>query len=321
MKKGLALILTMALMFSMMSAVSAQEAVTTEQKAQTLYELDLFLGTNPETFTPNLAGQTNRAQAMVMIGRALKWDSSEFWDTEATSGFLDVDDWAEPYVARAVQEGITVGVGGNRFGADQSVTHRQLQTWSDRALGMADTWEANEALDNDLALIREDLVDSIWTLLQKPLSGEETSLISTIIGENEVQLRTAIRAGLMPADVTVILVVAGEIDGELDFVEFPVHMTTEEAASGYLPLLELLEEETGLIVNGVTIDGKDATVDLHGDMQYFINQGSAGAHIRTQTLIRTFLNLPDTDRVRFTIDGVEDVEMDHYSFIGWFESN
>lgn len=320
MKKGLVHILILALILSMISTVSAQEATSSEQKARVLYELDLFEGTNPNAFTPSLTIQTDRAQAMVMIGRALGWDATAGWDSGAKSGFLDVYDWAEPYVARAVQEGITFGIGGNRFGSAQSVTRRQLQTWSDRALGMPDTWEANKALNNEDTLLRKDLVDSIWSLLQKPLVGENTSLISTILGEDEAQILIAVRAGLLPADVTVILVVAGEIDGKIDLVEMPVHMTAEEAANGYLPLLALLETETGLKVNRVTINGSDATVDLHADMRYFINAGSAGANLRTQTLIRTFLNLPGIDRVRFTIDGEADVEMDHYSFVGWFEA-
>ena len=69
-KKGLVHILILALILSMISTVSAQETTSSEQKARVLYELNLFEGTNPNAFTPSLTIQTDRAQAMVMIGRA-----------------------------------------------------------------------------------------------------------------------------------------------------------------------------------------------------------------------------------------------------------
>lgn len=149
-------------------------------------------------FTPNLEGATDRAATMVMVARALDWINSEDWDEDAVSGLDDVPDWAEPHVAYAVQMEITYGIGGNLFGNNLDVTERQLETWFDRALGKGDTWDDNEDLDNETALIRADLVDSTWNaLMQVPVDGEET-LIETIIGDDEDMLLVALDGGLVP---------------------------------------------------------------------------------------------------------------------------
>ncbi len=200
-KKAASLVLVIAMILFTMAAVSAEEAATSEEKAEVLYELGLFLGVSATEFVPDLESSTNREQAMAMIARALAWELDE----DAVSGFDDVSEWAEMYVACAVYRGVTDGVGDNLFGSELGVTERQLQTWFDRALdeelrteeGRVLSWEANAELDNETALIRGDLVDHTWEALMKTPVGEEKILIEMIVGDDIAMLEIAVQAGLI----------------------------------------------------------------------------------------------------------------------------
>ncbi len=219
-KKILTIALVLALSLSTAAVAFADEATVAVERAEVLYELGLFLGVDTEVFTPNLEGATDRAAAMVMIARALDWMNAEDWDEDAVSGFTDVPSWAEPAVAYAVENDITVGIGEGLFGNDMDVTERHLQTWFDRALGKGDTWVDNEDLDNVTALIRADLVNGTWdALMEVPVGGEET-LIETIVGDDADMMYTAMVGGIMePLDV------------EIDPDDYEV--TVDETAMGY----------------------------------------------------------------------------------------
>ena len=170
---------------------------TADEKAQILYELNLFRGMDPNVFTPALEGSTNRSQAMVMIARALNWVNADDWNDDEVSGFDDVPLWAESEVAYAVNKEITLGIGNNLFGSNDIVTERQLLTWFDRALGIGDTWSDNVNVDNSTPLIRENLIEGTWTaLMRTPVGGKET-LIETIIRGDEEMVAIASDAGLI----------------------------------------------------------------------------------------------------------------------------
>jgi len=196
-RKIMVCVLALSVVLTFTSFVYAENEKTAAEKAQILFELDLFKGIDPDVFTPNLEGSTNRAEAMVMIARALNWVNADDWSDNEVSGFDDVPDWANAHVSYAVNKKITLGVGNNLFGSNYIVTERQLITWFDRALGMGNTWENNANLDNVTALIREDLVEGTWHVLtQVPVDGEKT-LIETIIGDNEDMMAIASNAGLV----------------------------------------------------------------------------------------------------------------------------
>ena len=189
--------LVMALVLMSASTAVASVAPRTEERAAALYQLDLFLGMDPDAYVPHLEGATDRAAAMTMIARALDWPQSPDWDDEAVSGFADVPIWAEPYVAYAVQRGVTVGIGDNLFGNDMPVTERQIQTWFERALGFGDTWEDNVSLDNSTPLIRADLVDTTWDALMDVPAGEVDTLIEIMLAEEGQRYSIAAAAGLI----------------------------------------------------------------------------------------------------------------------------
>jgi len=169
-------------------------------RAEVLFELELFLGRSTEIFEPDLEGATDRAAAMVMVARILNWINAEDWNDEAVSGFDDVPNWAEPHVAYAVNNEITLGIGNNLFGNDLPVTERQLQTWFDRALGRGNTWTENENLNNETPLIRADLVNKSWESLQEVPVGKDKTLIEIIIGEDEEKLTISKESNLIPQE-------------------------------------------------------------------------------------------------------------------------
>ena len=109
---------------------------------KTLYDLGLFSGVSTSEYSPNLEGSMNRQEAMKMIVSALGWEPAD----EEDNPFVDVADWAKPYVARAYMEGIALGTvpEQNIFGAEDPVTKIQLLTFYLRALG----YESTYAYDN-----------------------------------------------------------------------------------------------------------------------------------------------------------------------------
>ena len=199
--RAIRIILTVFLVFASLSPLTllavTDESLTSEEKAQILYDLDLFKGTNQAYFNPDLESEMDRSQAMVMIGRALGWDLSEDWDQNGSSGFTDVPAWAEPYVAYAVELDITYGIGGGLFGSGLEVTERQLKTWFDRALGRGDTWDDNAVYGDTTALTRAELVEETWDALTQAPEGQEHTLIETIIGSNEAMMEIALNGGLL----------------------------------------------------------------------------------------------------------------------------
>ncbi len=63
-------------------------------------QLGLFNGVSTEEFTPALDQMANREQAVKLIADVFQWDI----DASAKSTFSDVSDWAQPYVAKAVEK-------------------------------------------------------------------------------------------------------------------------------------------------------------------------------------------------------------------------
>ncbi|MCR3955355.1 MAG: BMP family ABC transporter substrate-binding protein, partial [Gudongella sp.] len=114
------------------------------EEARSLYELKLFQGISASEFVPDLESMSNREQAMTIIARALQWDL----DIGSISPFGDVSRWAQPYVAKAYEIGITNGISATEFGANKNVTQRELATWMLRALG----YDGQEAWENTAQL-------------------------------------------------------------------------------------------------------------------------------------------------------------------------
>ena len=132
----LSLVLVLCMLAAFALPVSAAED-RGESAAQSLYELGLFkgVGSNADG-TPNfdLDRAPSRAEAVTMLVRLLGKEAeaeSGTWETP----FTDVPNWAKPYVGYAYENGLTKGVGGNRFGSKDTATAAMYLTFVLRVLG------------------------------------------------------------------------------------------------------------------------------------------------------------------------------------------
>lgn len=197
-KRLLAITLTVVMVFSM--ATTAMAATKNDDKALTLYKLGLFNGVSTTAYEPALEDEADATQAIALIGRALQWDIDE----DAEVAFTDVPEWAVPYVAYAVDKGITNGVSATEFGVD-IISGKRVVTWTLRALGydMEDSWNFTEAFATTAGIsvpetsLRDDVVGVIYdTLKTTPVSGSKTLIESIVDGDDALE-KIALDAGLM----------------------------------------------------------------------------------------------------------------------------
>ena len=108
----------------------------------------ITVGTTASTFSPEEL--CTRAQVVTFLWRAFGQPEP----TGTVSPFTDVktDDWFCKAVLWAVEEGITIGMGGNRFGAEETCTRAQVATFLYRA---ADE-PGHQVADNPFIDLAED---------------------------------------------------------------------------------------------------------------------------------------------------------------------
>jgi len=136
MKQLLSLLLSFALALSFMpiAFASTDEAVNA---ANSLYELGLFSGTGTDANgNPifDLDRAPTRHEAITMLVRLLGKTSeaeSGTWDIP----FVDVAEWAKPYVGYAYMNGLVSGTSATTFGGSDTVSASQYLTFVLRALG------------------------------------------------------------------------------------------------------------------------------------------------------------------------------------------
>ncbi len=125
-------ILTVGTSFSALAA--SDEAVSA---AETLHGYGLLngSGTNADgSINYDLDRAPNRYEAVTMLVRLLGKEEearSQKWETP----FVDVVDWAAPYVGYAYNNGLTSGTSATTFGGDSLVNASQYLTFILRALG------------------------------------------------------------------------------------------------------------------------------------------------------------------------------------------
>jgi len=203
-KKVLALVLAFAMVLSTMTTAFA--ATANDSKAATLNELGLFDGKSTEEFMPALEDQATAPEALKLIGTALGWEV----DPAATTTFEDVPAWAAPWVAKAVELGVTNGISDTEFGADL-IDGQRVATWFLRALGYDNTeaWTNTAELATTAGLtiptstLRDDVVGVIYEgLMATPVDGDQT-LIAAIVAGDDNLTAIAEAAGLVDATLAI----------------------------------------------------------------------------------------------------------------------
>lgn len=128
------------------------------------YENGLFSGNSATSFDPN--NSMTRGMFVTVLGRMAGVDLAEY--TEVPK-FSDVSAGAyyAPYVAWAVEKGITTGIGGGRFDPDGMVSRQQMATFAVRFLD-AYNFIYPEAtfntLPRDLGNIADYAIDAVLKL-------------------------------------------------------------------------------------------------------------------------------------------------------------
>lgn len=167
MKKVLSIVLTIAMVISLMpSVVFAADSTTysdikglkCEAAVMELSELGIVNGYEDGTFRPD--NPVTRAEMSKLTVAALGLDPST-----GTTQFTDMDQakWAIPYVGYAESLGIVKGYGNGKFGPNDKVTYDQAITMIVRMLGYTDdsqelqgTWPANYVQKaNELGILKD----------------------------------------------------------------------------------------------------------------------------------------------------------------------
>lgn len=206
-KRVVSMILVVMMCMVVIRPVNAEEIyLNYEYEAEVMHELGVFEGTSKNSFVPDLASSTNREQSIKMIASVLQWDV----DLSKKSGFNDVSAWAEPYVAKAVELGITNGIGNGMFGGQKSVTGKEVCTWLLRALGVPNNnaWDNTNyyidiyyqiSLRNSLDDIynRDLLIGTLYSFLNKKPMNSDQLLIEGIVKEDPELMKIAENAMLI----------------------------------------------------------------------------------------------------------------------------
>jgi len=98
---------------------------------QYVYENGLFSGTSATSFDPY--GSMTRGMFVTVLGRMVGVDPAEYTEVPKFSD-VGVGAYYAPYVAWAVEKGITTGVGGGKFDPDGLVSRQQMATFAVRFL-------------------------------------------------------------------------------------------------------------------------------------------------------------------------------------------
>lgn len=141
MKKRLAMLLSVAMAFSMFANVAfgADAALTTEQKYQALVEAGIFNGI-PGSNDPQLNVQTDRAQFAKIL--ALTTGLEQVTDTTSFKDANYTKSWAKGYIEAVVKAGYMNGVGGDKFNLTGKITGEQMAKSFALALGLEEVKDA-----------------------------------------------------------------------------------------------------------------------------------------------------------------------------------
>ncbi len=167
--------------------------------ADALHTLGLFngVGVNADGSPDyDLRRVPTRSEAVTMLVRLLGKETAakaSVWSMP----FVDVADWARPYVGYAYANGLTMGTGADTFGGNDPITAAQYLTFLLRALGYSSEtdfrwdspWELSDSIGmtngqyhaNSGAFLRGDAAIVSYTVLVCSCKGGETTLADVLM--------------------------------------------------------------------------------------------------------------------------------------------
>ncbi|MBQ9984896.1 MAG: MBL fold metallo-hydrolase [Oscillospiraceae bacterium] len=197
MKRIISVLLALTLVFSFNVSVFAAN-IDAVNAANELYSLSLFngIGVNADG-SPNfdLDRAPTREEAVTMLVRLLgKEDIAK--SNVIPTPFIDVADWAKPYVGYAYSAGLTNGTSATTFGGKSTVTAAQYITFVLRALGYSSSvdfkWDTPWTLSDNIGLtkgaynnnsktfLRGDVAIISRNALYTKLKGSSDTLVSIL---------------------------------------------------------------------------------------------------------------------------------------------
>lgn len=147
---ALATIMTMGLMV-VGTGASYQDVKATDnvEAIEVLQAVGIMTGDENGDFNPD--ANVTRNEIAVVMSNLLNLDYDYY---RGTNPFVDVPDWAAPYVAACAAEGVVAGVGNNMYGGSNNVTAAQAALMIMKALGYFQ-YQADFDTDWQIATIRQ----------------------------------------------------------------------------------------------------------------------------------------------------------------------
>ena len=227
-----------------------------DAKARALYDLNLFKGTSNTAFVAELARGATRMEAITLIGRALKWDAEEGFNSSSVPLPADVQAFLDEkpgdasrlemanHVRYALAHGVTMGIGRGNFGVDMPVNARMMYTWYARALlHEEDVWNNPEvlaqlgmmnqerirAMNWDEFANRDALVGIMYESMNWRIRGTNMKLVQRMLKHMWFDYKAAVRAGLMDPEETDMSYVVRQLD--MDKLQLTFSHVLNEAAA------------------------------------------------------------------------------------------
>lgn len=191
-----------------------------EPFAEKLKSIGMFKGTDRGF---ELDRQPTRAEAAVIIVRLLGKES-EVQETNYEHPFLDVPQWADPYVGYLYQNKITSGVSDTKYASNDLINIQQFMTLLLRVLNYDDKngdFQWDKSLEKAVELnivseeyakffeqdsfpfIRDDIVYLLIKLLGTKIKDSEYTLMDKLVDDKVLTLDQAIDSGIYYKSITV----------------------------------------------------------------------------------------------------------------------
>lgn len=198
-KRILSAVLSLVLLLALMPTVAYAASDEAISCANALYQLGLFNGTGKDAQgNPNfdLDRTPTRFESVTMLVRLLgRASEAEKNSNTYNTPFVDVVEWAKPYVGYAYVNKLTSGTSGTTFGGAGNATVSQYITFVLRALGYESgvdfqwdkAWELSDKLgitngqyNSTTNFTRGDVVIISYNALSINLKGKNTTLLDDL---------------------------------------------------------------------------------------------------------------------------------------------
>jgi hypothetical protein len=292
-KKLLAVIMAVAMLASIMVPALAADY---DDDAQKLYNLGLFKGSSGSSYQPDLDGKLTREQGLTLMIRAMGKDEEALGMSEAeineqlakVEDAADITDWARPYVAYAVKNGLTKGIGGAtppniKFGAQLDLSGKEFINFMLYAMGYTDAWDIvlDKAVEIGMLTAGEAVkFGSMDVIIRDVAIGIMAGSMGGTTAAGITLAQALVEAGVVTEED---MVEAGYMDPIVTPTPEPVVLTAEAYADNliqvYVVYSEQVDEETAEDLDNYDLEDQDIesaelqddgvtvvlTLDLDGD--------------------------------------------------------